>query len=790
MFYIRRFLFSIMALMPFIANAQQQMSDYTPASSSKAQAILGSLFGKLGTFGADGGDPFISVITYFNGACLFIGGALVMYTIFAGTLATAHDGEMLGKKFSSVWMPIRTAMGTALVLPVINGGYCTIQLILGSVISMSIGLADQTWTKFVSSDNLGNALTVGLIRQDTKQLGYTVLQNYVCLQVMSKVTKEADPVIGGANSTFSISKEVNGDNTIYKFGDINSTNAFKQDSCGSITVPTKQEVIEYPLATGLWKNQNNYADATARMQRIMNTHITQLTSMMGQMQSQADSLVGGATLNPATIDQIISTYELAVRNEATQEILSIDAFKDISSNASQDGFVGMAFFYTKMNFLSDLIYRSMAKVPTANPPNLNVAALYQDQYMKYYASLMETIAKTKRGQAFGPSFEKGGSNNQVAASSWTDYLSPSFDFSNALKSMFTDGRTSIVLQQGEHPIMASKRLGNTMLGIASSGYIAGTLALATVGNAPGIGLAIIGSLMLFVPLLATAGFVLSYVIPFTPTVLIISALVGWVIMCIEAILIAPLWAVMHLHGEGDTMVGSGAQGYRLVLSLMLKPVLIVFAVVTSISLLPIFGDLISSTFQDTFMALTEETNIFMVVLSMVASTLIYGGLVYHVVKRIFNIIVELPDSVLKWITSSDQTLGSSAQQINGGTFQGAGAIVNNVGGQGASSIRQDLKNKGNNKGLKNEPIKGGMEKNGKDMPMEPSGGGNSATNENSLSKVMPTSGQLNLMNKLSEKHGVPITEDDKATKQSVSKWLSETTKQFEPEKYKAQKEKQ
>ena len=49
-------------------------------------------------------DPLLGGIKVFNGGCLIIGGILAAYTILAGTLNTAHDGEMLGKKFSSVWI--------------------------------------------------------------------------------------------------------------------------------------------------------------------------------------------------------------------------------------------------------------------------------------------------------------------------------------------------------------------------------------------------------------------------------------------------------------------------------------------------------------------------------------------------------------------------------------------------------------------------------------------------------------------------------------------------------------
>ncbi len=695
-------------LLPVLAQAQtgvSSVSQYDPNPSSKALSILASIFGNLGVFGPSGGDPFSSTITFFNGAVLSVGGLLIAYSLILGIVGTAQDGEMLGKKLHSAWWPIRTALGTALVLPVVNGGYCGIQVIVGMIITTSIGIADKTWTQFVSTDNLGKNLAIGLVRQDSKQLGYTILKNYVCLASLSKATQTPEAqVLGGNNSSFGISREDIGTSIAYKFGDMNEQNSFKRGTCGTVTVQKTQEVIEYPVRNGIWKSPTVFADSKARMERVSAEHLKQLAIMMEAMQAQANTLVGGAALSPTSIDGIVNKYELAVRDTASKEVLSIDAFKEVSENASQDGFVGMATFYVKLNFLTDIIQRTMAKVPTASPPAVDGSSIYKDQYALDYAKLLEIISKTQKGQAFGISFENGASNNQKNGDwSWTDIISKDFDINLALKSMFTNGRSSIVLEENEHPVMAVKRLGNELLAWAGAGYAGSLVAMVGASAIPGIGGGISNALavtmLMFVPMLSMGGFVLSYVVPFAPTVLIISAIIGWTIMCVEAIIIAPLWAVMHLSPKGDDMVGTASQGYRLLLNLLCKPVLLVFGVVTSIVLLPIFGNLVSAIFLDTFISLNEDSNLFVMLASMLFSSLIYGGLVFMVIKRLFNVIHELPDNVLKWITNSENTLGSSAKQIAGdggvgggpGTYTAAAAgAVGQTSSIATSGIRNQL----------------------------------------------------------------------------------------------------
>jgi conjugal transfer/type IV secretion protein DotA/TraY len=688
-----RFLFYLLAVLPGLAQAQ---GTFEPASGSKAMVLLASLFGGLEVFGSSGVDPFKEVVSVFNGAVLMIGGLLVGYNIVAGTLNTAHDGELLGKKFSSVWLPIRTSLGTALVLPVF-GGYCVMQKMVAMIIVMSIGLADQAWITYVSKDNLQKNIQIGLVRLDAKQLGYTILKSEVCMAALSKVvTNNPDAaILGGSNSVFGpTTRTLANSTTRIEFGDTNHYNGFSTDTCGSIEVPNSQEVITFPVQTGIWSSSTAFADSQARMERIVAEQKTQLSTMITAMQSQAQSLVSSGTkLDAKAIDQIINNYELAIRDKAASEILGIDVFKEVSANASNDGFIGAATFYNKMIFLTDLVQRSMAKVPTAKGPSTeNIGNTFYDQYEQSFQPLLATLDETAKGRQYGISYEAGGSNNQAKCDGMIDCFSKKIDINAVVKSTFTEGRTSFVFQQGEHPVMALKRIGNSFLMWASGLFVASLALWGTIAQAPGWAVGLAAAFFTFVPMLAVAGFTLSFVIPFLPTIIIVSAILGWLVMCVEAIFIAPCWAVMHLTANGDDMVGSGKQGYRLVLSLMLKPVLLVFGIIASIVLLQVMGDFIASIFQDTFLSLNEDSPLLILVLSSVFYGLVYGSLIHTVIKRIFNLITEVPDSVLKWITNGGNELGQSASQIAGGNgaFVAAAAVVSK-GGESTASLGKDLK---------------------------------------------------------------------------------------------------
>jgi conjugal transfer/type IV secretion protein DotA/TraY len=698
-------------LLPQFANAQEvaNLSQYQPAEGSKAMVILSSIFGQLGSFGANGGDPFAGVISTFNGAVLVIGGFLVFYALVLGILGTAQDGEMFGKKINATMWPIRTALGTAMVVPLGSAGYCGIQYLVGFLISTSIGIADKTWVSFVDSGNLGNAISVGLVRPDTKQLGYTVLQSQVCLEAYKKLTKTPAAInLGGNNSNFGTNITSNRDFLIYQYGDTNKQNGFTYTTCGTVKIPRVQPIVEAPADHSLFGNKTLEAESQARNQRILDKSMEQFKVLESAMKSKASSLVNGGAVNPTEIDTIINTYELAVRKVASDEIMAIDAFKEVSANASQDGFLGIAFFYQKLTYLSDLVSRSMANAPVATPPVI-AENMYKDQYVLENAKLMDVLSKTQKAQNYGVSYELGGSNSLNSVNSDSDY-----DINSKLKDIFSLDPQSWVLSKNEHPVMAVKRLGNGMLLLSGGGFIAGEMASMAASNlqVAGYGVgeplsrAIHDATMVVSMALAGTGFLLSYIVPFTPTVLILAAIIGWTIACIEAIIIAPVWAIMHLTAGGDDFVGSGRQGYRIILNLLLKPVLLVFGVIASLVLLPVFGNLIATIFGDTFRNMNQDTNFVIYITSLIFGPLIYGGLVFMVIKRLFNATIEIPDNIMSWITNSDQTLGTSAKQIaggdgmggNGGYATAATAAVSMASkggagmlGAGASAYKQDNK---------------------------------------------------------------------------------------------------
>lgn len=692
---INTLFFYLAMLLPGLAQAQEL---FNPSDSDKAVMLMASLFGKIGMFGASSSDAFSSVIQVFNGACLFIGGILVAYTLVAGTLGTAHDGEMLGKKFSSVWVPVRTALGTALVLPVLPGGYCALQGIVAWLVMQSIGMASTAWQTYLGSANLSASVTMNIQSPDVKQFAYTTFQSLVCVEALKVSTKtEAAQVLGGDKTNFGFTKEEGMKDITYYFGDKNETAGFKRDTCGSLTV-TKYSLANLTLQnTGLNTAMSGpvvaMIDATSAMQRsvAINTENTvQVEKMLGVLQTQAATLV--ATQKPidiAGIDSAIAAYETAMKQKATSEIAALAPFKGLTESAQKDGFLFAGAYYMKLASLSDLINRSMAATPNAvGPSSTTTAGVYNDLMQTYMESLNRTLAKAKAATTFGLS-DVG--NVSDSSEGFFDKIRKKLDINEYMKGALRKVM-NFNIQDGEHPLIAMKRLGNTVLQMGAA-ISTGLIAIIAVSNGPLTGVALAGQTVAQIivsPLLLAGGF-LSYVVPNMPFFLWLGAIIGWALLVIEAMIAAPLWAVMHLHPSGDDVTGKGGNGYTLVLSLLLRPILLVFGFIASLVILQVFGQLYNAIFVDVFLMNTaDDTNWLMMIITFLASGLVYAGGLWVIIKKSFGVTTDLADNLLNWIGSSSGKLGQSANEV-GGLSSGAYVATSQAGSMSVNATNTGLK---------------------------------------------------------------------------------------------------
>src|SRR3990167_6670947 len=146
-----------MLLTPILALADSSMS-FTPPSTDYSVIFLENIFGIVdGVLHGSGSQIMGNMFGVFNSAVLALGGIVVMYTLIVGTMNTAHEGQMLGQKWSSIWIPVRATVGLAMLIPK-SSGYCLMQIFIMWVVVQGIGAADKIWNSALDYLNRGGAI--------------------------------------------------------------------------------------------------------------------------------------------------------------------------------------------------------------------------------------------------------------------------------------------------------------------------------------------------------------------------------------------------------------------------------------------------------------------------------------------------------------------------------------------------------------------------------------------------------------------------------------------------------
>lgn len=195
----RILLFLISSLASFAALAEQKTLSFAPPPSDYSVVFLGNIFGSVdGVLHGSGSQIMGVMFGVFNSAVLALGGVIIMYTLLVSTLNTAQEGQMLGQKWSSIWVPMRSTLGLALLIPKASG-YCLMQIFMMWIVVQGVGAADKVWEAALSYLNRGGMIVqtqvkpLDLIQVKSSEVargaGY-LLSAQVCMLGLQKILEQ------------------------------------------------------------------------------------------------------------------------------------------------------------------------------------------------------------------------------------------------------------------------------------------------------------------------------------------------------------------------------------------------------------------------------------------------------------------------------------------------------------------------------------------------------------------------------------------------------------------------
>ena len=130
----------------------------TPPSGDISVQLLSQLLGpNWWQFASGGAAPsgagsiLSQLFSTFDVGLLAYVSALLVWQATVGAMATANEGIPLGKRYHSVWAPIRGPSAFAMLFPLPGAkGLAMIQVILLVAVHWGIGVADSIWSVFVN----------------------------------------------------------------------------------------------------------------------------------------------------------------------------------------------------------------------------------------------------------------------------------------------------------------------------------------------------------------------------------------------------------------------------------------------------------------------------------------------------------------------------------------------------------------------------------------------------------------------------------------------------------------
>lgn len=719
-----RVLLLMMLFGPGVASAA---NIFTPAPADRSLYVLDTMFGQLGIFGGGMSDGFATSVAIFNGAALIIGGVLVVYSLIVGTIGTAHDGEVMGKKYSSVWIPLRTVLATALILPVIGGSsYCLMQLIVGWLIVQGVGLADEIWKTYMDRNSVLETVTLGLRSQDTNKLAWQIFSSSYCAEALNIIVEESvNQTNTGSNQSY-MKYHVNPDKVPY-FGYRKNSNEslnggdtwsfgmdpqfiphsikFTKDICGTVEfVHSKTEVDTAAQVGQTVGRLDNGANTPTNQYQAENLKIINAERLKEAIrQARQIGLQGTENLiatinaqgrsyahqvaNNEIVDQSIITDAIKIANATyhasfkeqigvlLEDSANLQQIKDLSS---RDGWVMAGGWFMKLTSMQDVAGQIENMRPTGSytDPSIVNPEIGREYSNRFESGLAET--RHYNGVTLGINEENIGKRKALesAASSdsdtfsgsklWSNIINTDFSFLRSSQSVekqlsviFKELATTFVIQKNEHPMIVMKKLGEWLFTIANG------LIFLNVATGEDVQAVLKMFTFMFGPMLFALGFTLNYVMPMMPFMIWLGCFLGWLILCVEAIIAAPIWAVMHLSMSGDDMVGTGAQGYKLVLSLMLRPALMIFGFIAALTIMQVLGQFVNMVYVDIFTMAQQEANATTILISALAFPALYLGCMWVIIIKSMEVVYKIPDQLLQWFGGGGSQLAQSGESVGG-----------------------------------------------------------------------------------------------------------------------------
>lgn len=646
---------------------------------------LKSPFSTLGAPDTLFGKLFLTL----NAFVFLVGVIFASYGIGAGIVQTAHEGQVLGRRMSAIWMPIRMVTGIAGLIPFF-GGFSLSQAVMMLASLLGIGLANYGWKEVITNMDSFSGLTrpsigSGIASKSPMGLSYGVFSAELCrvayMDMMSQGSISSSDQLyphTGGNGILTVQ-------AVMGYGKrINNYSTGTDDYCGRMEVSSTKADLDPnthrgTVSFGFTVSSVNYSDISRAIKNGIHGASQALATANSSLANSwyrgwKDARVAGTEPPPLPFREIeanAAAFATSLGAAGKSQIPD----KGVITNAAKDAMTQYGWFGAGA-WYSTLAQGQAALTDAFQSVEYNIidpTELMVSEKRSYPSDVGDPMRAYLR--QLETRLSNGGKVSDNLAQAWdADWANSSYTGNWSVGQFFVreliegvgsgsggggDFNPIIMLKNtGDYAMVAVQTLyfGSGVVDLIPAGAAAKkmkqvTSAIASVTEKASEKSSLVGDVMGIMQLLMGAIFVcaaiMSLYIPFIPFISWMGGIIQYVTIFFEGLVAAPIWAFAHLDAEGEGMGQRAERGYIFLLNMLFRPFLMVLGFVLAAGLLVVLG-----TFQ-AVLFLPAMANVQGNSITGLASIVFLLGIFcilnITMIHGLFNLITLIPDQVLGWV---------------------------------------------------------------------------------------------------------------------------------------------
>lgn len=656
------------------------IADAAKHPGDKSRQALVSVFGTVvnDPLAAGGGsDTVLSALFHNTNAALLVVGALfATYVGFRNLTKIAHDGALFDREQHTFWAPVRLIWGIISLVPTANGWALCQLLMLWAASLMGVGIANLATDAAITAFKDGKDMVVQPAMPSTLAMAKSIYELNLC---MHGINAGLDNV--ARNGGFEFPEEY-----VQEFRMANGYILRNQKStkvCGGATVAP--ELLEARSESTSWFSTTVDASpiykAHAAALQVMQTDIREESrKFVNAVVAQLDGTTGTLPDSNLAIERAALEYERSVNLAANAEARRAPELASELGNRIKDaGWWSLGAWYQTFavanNKLSDAVAGNAQLTGESFSGDSGLVVIRGAISKAYKTQLAKDSTSAPLGQ---PSSTGGTDPNKVLGSLFSktgirllnyingaDFGASGVGTVNPLIKMKNIGDYTLMTAEGA---AVSFAVLNAAVEAAKATAAGRLLDLSTgVGSlAQGILDAIRPFFLMIVIPLFLIGAALSLYLPLVPFIVWFGGIINWLVVVLEGIIAAPLWAIAHLDGHGEGMGQKSAHGYLFLLNLIARPFLMVVGFFGGGACLVVGGTFLNQIFG--IAVANVQFSSFTGLISLIGFLYIYFTICLTLVHSCFGLVLIVPDQVINWVGGAiSSRLGRDTNESVGGS---------------------------------------------------------------------------------------------------------------------------